>query len=328
MAVLQKHTLSFFFFFFLTSMFYGAHCISLCLFLVHFVLLLIIFFFFPHPLSCKLRDMLFRNVCQACGRVPSQTSPLQRWQKQQQWPQSQLLQRRWASSSSSSSRAGSHGHSSFRAGVVDRTPFQVKPNYSIPMWQPPARFMKYRAVRWLSNNLLALATYQLVLEAGFTVVFGSLLYTDKITAQGVCDSLSAYHYPFVNWIDVTGGVYTDPVKVGPFSLNPQKMTALHTGHNIANGLLPVQVVLLLLTFSPVHRLYQVLRHLPPVAGATVVGSAAASGAATGASTTAAATADTGAMARGGAKTAAAASPRRASYARPSSTRITNPRQPF
>jgi hypothetical protein len=192
---------------------------------------------------------------------------------------------------------------------VNPAPYQVKPNFNVPLWQPPAWLMKYPAIRWLSNNLFALATYQLVLEVGFTIVFGSLLYAEKITAQGVRDWLERAHYPFVSWIDVDEGVYTDPVKVGPFSLSPQKMTALHTGHNIANGLLPVQVVLMLSTFAPVHHLYRTLRHLPPMTPAAAPASAATH-------TTAPSAA------------AAGVAPRRASYARASAKTAALTRPPF
>ncbi|KPA78143.1 hypothetical protein ABB37_06321 [Leptomonas pyrrhocoris] len=248
--------------------------------------------------------MWYRSVSRACCHGPASTAAFLRWQPR-------AVQRRWASSSSGSSNSsggggGGHGARGFRAGAVDPTPFQVKPNFNIPLWQPPARFMKYRAVRWLSNNLLALATYQMALEVGFTIVFGSLLYADVITAQGVCDGLERYRYPFVSWIDLSDCVYTEPIKIGPFSLNPQKMTALHTGHNIANGLLPVQVLLMLSTFAPVHRLYRVMRHLPPVAASAAAGKTAVSP---------------------GAAATVAHPARRASYAR-TSAKSTPPRQPF
>lgn len=173
------------------------------------------------------------------------------------------VQHRCKISSSSTSATRSRPHNNLRSGTVKSTPFHVKPNMSMPVWQPSAKYMKYTAVRWLSNNLFAIATYQLTLEVGFTVIFGSLLYADKITAQGVRDALAAYHYPFVNWIDAEGGVYTEPVRVGPFTLNAQKMTALHTGHNIASGILPVQVLLLVTTFVPVQHAYRLLRHAAP-----------------------------------------------------------------
>ncbi|KAG5479351.1 hypothetical protein LSCM1_04609 [Leishmania martiniquensis] len=172
----------------------------------------------------------------------------------------------------SSSATGLRSHGNFRAGTVESTPFQVKPSTHAPVWQPSDKYMKYKPVRWLSSNLLPLATYQLTLEVGFTIIFGILLYAEKITAQGVSDWLAAYHYPFVNWIDVEGGVYTQPVRVGPFTLNAQKMTALHTGHNIANGLLPLQVLLLATTFAPAQYVYRLVRHRAPstAAAATTV----------------------------------------------------------
>ncbi|KAG5502362.1 hypothetical protein JIQ42_05239 [Leishmania sp. Namibia] len=171
------------------------------------------------------------------------------------------MQRRCKTSSSSATGLRSHGN--FRAGTVKSTPFQVKPSTTAPVWQPSAKYMKYKPVRWLSNNLLAIATYQLALEVGFTITFGGLLYADTITAKGVCDGLAAYHYPFVDWIDVESGVYTDPVRVGPFTLNARKMTALHTGHHIANGLLPLQVLLLATTFVPAQYVYRLVRHTTP-----------------------------------------------------------------
>lgn len=232
------------------------------------------------------------------------------------WRPQQVLQKRWATSpsSTSSGSSSSHQHNKFRSGTVDSIPYQVKPNFSVPVWRPPARFMKYRAVRWLSHNLLALATYQLALEAVFTIVFGSLLYAEAITAEGVRDWLTRLHYPFASWFDVEDGIYTEPVRLGPFTLNPHKMTALHTGHNIANALLPLQVVLMLSTFSPMQGLYRSLRGLPQATAANAA--------------TAGSSAKTAGNAGGSSSSStASAATRRASYARPS-TRDSSPRQPF
>ncbi|GET88265.1 hypothetical protein, conserved [Leishmania tarentolae] len=212
---------------------------------------------------------------------------------------------RFKTSSSSMSVARSRSRSSLRTGTVESTPFRVKPNMSVPMWQPSAKYMKYKPVRWLSNHLFAIATYQLTLEVGFTVIFGSLLYAEKITAQSVCDTLEAWHYPFVNWIDVEGGVYREPVRVGPFTLNAQKMTALHTGHNIASGILPLQLLLLVTTFVPVQHAYRLLRRAAP-ATASASHPAGGIGAANAAAADAASTASLTSVATGA---------RRASYAR-------------
>ncbi|KAG5505669.1 hypothetical protein JKF63_05004 [Porcisia hertigi] len=212
------------------------------------------------------------------------------------------------------SATGSRPHNNLRAGTVGSTPFRVKPKINVPLWQPSAKYMKYKPIRWLSNNLLAIATYQMALEVGFTIIFGSLLYTENVTAQGVCNRLAVHHYPFIDWIDVEGGVYTQSVNIGPFTLNAQKMTALHTGHNIANGLLPLQVLLLATTFVPVQRAYRLLRR---ASLATVGASHAASGA-EGAKVTAA-----GSMTRAQPPTPAPAGTRRASY-----TRATTARKPL
>lgn len=206
------------------------------------------------------------------------------------------LQRRLASQPS---------RNNFRAGTVESMPFQVKPNFSPPAWQPNAKYMKYKPVRWLTENLLPLATYQLVLEVGFTIGFGSLLYTGAATAEGVCTSLQQLHYPFVSWIDTEGGVYTEPIKIGPFVLNPEKLTALHTGHNIANGLFPLQVLLLMST-------YPIARGLARRARSLVGGKVAASQAVPPLSSAASA-ADSASMAKPIQVTAAPV--RRASYVR-------------
>lgn len=228
---------------------------------------------------------------------------------------------RWAASVQRRCKASTTPASStkgFRAGTVDATPFQVKPNFNVPVWQPSAKYMKYKPVRWLSDNLFAIATYQLTLEVGLSVIFGSLLYADVITAQGVYDALAAYRYPFLSWVDVEGGVYTEPVHIGPFALKPEKLTALHTGHNIASGLLPVQVLVLVCTFAPAKSAFYRLRGAPPPRGAAAEASASAA-------TPAAASATAETQAR-----AAHGGVRRASYARVgSSAKATRmPPRPF
>ncbi|KAK7200166.1 hypothetical protein NESM_000067300 [Novymonas esmeraldas] len=201
--------------------------------------------------------------------------------------------------------ASSRARSNFRAGAVRSTPFVVKPNISVPVWQPSAAFMKYAPIRWLSHNLLTLATYQLSLEVGLTVLFGGLLHTGSITPKGVCDWLEAHHYPFVHWIDLDGGVYSEPLRVGTMTWSAETLTAMHTGHNIANGLLPLQALVVLTTLAPLQSAYRLLR------GAAPADAAAAAAAAAKATTTPTPTATA----------TAAAGTRRASYTRTGTTRL-------
>ncbi|CAJ1023941.1 hypothetical protein, conserved [Leishmania lindenbergi] len=237
-------------------------------------------------------------------------SPWARW--------AATVQRRCKVSPSSSSTTRSRAPSNFCVGTAESKPFQVKPNISVPVWKPSATYRKCKLACWLSNNLLAIAAYQLALEVGLTAIFGGLLYAHKITAQGVCEGLAAYHYPFVDWIDVEGGVYTEPVCVGPFTLNAQKMTALHTGHNIASGILPLQVLLLVMMLLPMQHASRLLRH---TASTTVGASRAASG--VGGGNAAAAAGATTAP-----PTSVSSGPRRASYARAASPKKPSATRPF
>ncbi|CAD2220876.1 hypothetical protein AGDE_13898 [Angomonas deanei] len=108
--------------------------------------------------------------------------------------------------------------------------------------------MEYRLVRYVYDNVFIIATYQLVLEFGLTVVFGLLLWNKVCTGEDVKNWLQAHHYPFYDWVELENTEFADPVMVGPLQLNSGKLTAAYTGHNIASGLLPAQVLFLILTF--------------------------------------------------------------------------------
>jgi len=158
--------------------------------------------------------------------------------------------RRWASSPTSSSPASS----SFRAGVVKANPFNV--GAQTPAWQPGPAWMRYRLVRFLVANATQIATAQLSMELLLTGGFGLLFWARIITRDDVVEHLRAWHYPFMSLIDFDGSVWSNAVHVGPFTLNPEKLTAAHGGHCVAVGLLPLQVLIIALGFRPAQRLVQ------------------------------------------------------------------------
>lgn len=146
-----------------------------------------------------------------------------------------------------------------RAGATTATPFTKGVSGgggSLLGWRPGPRWMKNPITRFLIDNALFIATYQLVMEVGLTVAFGVLLYSGRCTAEDVTTKLEGWGYPFVGWISLDSCTYTEEVRVGPWALKPEKLTAAHTGHNIASGLLPLQVLLIAGTYPLAVRGYR------------------------------------------------------------------------
>ncbi|KAF5218555.1 hypothetical protein ECC02_008536 [Trypanosoma cruzi] len=121
--------------------------------------------------------------------------------------------------------------------------------------QPHRRFSWRTSppILWLIDNAMPIAIYQLFLEAGCTGVFSWLLLHDMVTTAGIEACLHRYHYPFTGLVDWEGGRHKDGWTVAGCRIDADKLTALHTGHNIANGLLPLQVMVLALTYPTVAR---------------------------------------------------------------------------
>lgn len=141
-----------------------------------------------------------------------------------------------------------------RATATATTTTTGAETFSVLGWQPPAKLMVNPIFRFLLSNAIPIATYQLALEAGFIIIFGLLLYTGRCTADGVVARLEALRYPFMSWIKLDDCTYEDGIDVaGVMTLNPEKLTAVHTGHNIASGLFPLQLTILICTYPFVMR---------------------------------------------------------------------------
>ncbi|CCW63806.1 unnamed protein product [Phytomonas sp. EM1] len=156
----------------------------------------------------------------------------------------------------SSSKFTVSGHPA--SGIHNANRFDAKPNSR--MWGGwGAACRRSRAARWLAANFTSLATYQLILEVALTGILASALHTRALTAEGVESTLLAYHYPFTGSIARSEGVYTESFSIGPFKLSPELLNALRTGHNIANELLPIQILFLAATYHPLRQTCRVLR---------------------------------------------------------------------
>lgn len=230
------------------------------------------------------------------GKV-AETSPTARWR---------AFLGRQVTTPSASTMAGA----GFRRGATTLDPLNTQSSH-VPAWQPSARYMQYKPVRFLVANARALATYQLFLEVGLTALFGSLIYWQYTTAERVTDALRAYHYPFVSWIVTKDCEFTEPVNAEIVQLRPEKLTALRLGHNIASGLLPVQVLVLAMTYPAVMRSSRAVMRMWRGGGR---GKTAVKADATGAASASAA-----APRKAAAAPAPAATARRASYARATTT---------
>lgn len=208
-----------------------------------------------------------------------------------------------------------HASHAFRSGATSSTPFAKSgggpAEGSVLGWQPSPKLMRNPVFRFLFHNAIPIATYQLVLEVGFTASFGIAIYSGRATGEGIVEQIRAWHYPFMSWITLEGCTYTEGIPVGPRTLKPEKLTAAHMGHNIASGLLPLQVVILMCTYPLILR-----------ARAMTAGGKAAAAAAAAAQHAGAAVRKQGAAASSAAtvkETTNAAPKRRPSYVRPSTT---------
>ncbi|RNF16097.1 uncharacterized protein Tco025E_05293 [Trypanosoma conorhini] len=127
---------------------------------------------------------------------------------------------------------------------------------SIPRPEPPRRRFSWRTsppIVWLIANAVPIATYQLFLEAGCTGLCAWLLLRGRTTAAGIEAWLQSHHYPFTGLIDWAGGRHAEDWTVAGRRIDAATLTALHVGHNVANGLLPLQVVFLAATYPVVAR---------------------------------------------------------------------------
>ncbi|RNF05289.1 hypothetical protein TraAM80_04580 [Trypanosoma rangeli] len=160
-------------------------------------------------------------------------------------------------------------------GVVSRVPAQPHPRSSNangrcaasprhpnrlqksnPRPEPPQRRFSWRTsppIVWFIANAVPIATYQLFLEAGCTGVCAWLLLHDRATVAGIEAWLHRHHYPLTGLINWEGGRHADDWTVAGCRIDAATLTALHIGHNIANGLLPLQVVFLAGTYPVVAR---------------------------------------------------------------------------
>ncbi|EKF30575.1 hypothetical protein MOQ_005611 [Trypanosoma cruzi marinkellei] len=136
--------------------------------------------------------------------------------------------------------------------------YQKQQQVNKPRPVQPHRRFSWRTlppIAWLIDNAMPIAIYQLFLEAGCTGVCAWLLLHDRVTTAGIEACLHRYHYPFTGLVNWEGGRHKEGWKVAGCRIGADTLTALHTGHNIANGLLPLQVVVLALTYPVVARAF-------------------------------------------------------------------------
>ncbi|CBH15167.1 hypothetical protein, conserved [Trypanosoma brucei gambiense DAL972] len=124
---------------------------------------------------------------------------------------------------------------------------------------PPRSFLssclKFTPVAWLIRNAMGIAFYQLVLEGILTAVCSLMFLGHYTTTAGIRSRLESCHYPFTSFVDWDGGQHDQSFTVGQYHLTAEVLTAAHTAHNIASGLLPLQLVVLALTFPAARRVW-------------------------------------------------------------------------
>ncbi|ESL08238.1 hypothetical protein TRSC58_04063 [Trypanosoma rangeli SC58] len=146
------------------------------------------------------------------------------------------------------------GNANARWAASPRHPQRLQK--SNPQPEPPPRRFSWRTwppIVWLIANAVPIATYQFFLEAGCTGVCAWLLLHDRATVAGMEAWLHRHHYPLTSLIDWEGGRHAEDWTVAGCRIDAATLTALHIGHNIANGLLPLQVVFLAGTYPVVAR---------------------------------------------------------------------------
>jgi hypothetical protein len=108
-------------------------------------------------------------------------------------------------------------------------------------------YRRTRLVDYVLSNFAGLAAYQALLELLITggIAFG--VASGCWTVQGIEYWIGRY-YPFPNIVDLAGGVHHEDLRFGILKLSKEDATALHVGHNVAFGLLPVQFAFVLGTY--------------------------------------------------------------------------------
>jgi hypothetical protein len=162
----------------------------------------------------------------------------------------------------------SNFHSSARAKVVGDGSGQAG-----WWWRKP--------IGWLIDNVGGLIAYQMVIEAMFSGAVAGLLLNHVYTVASLRSALEATGNPLVEFINWDGCVYEKGLEL-PESLRPfvvvgnkgggaddgkrpliimdaDACTALHTGHNVSMGFMPVQMVFLFATYPLVKRVWPLVR---------------------------------------------------------------------
>ncbi|ORC89364.1 uncharacterized protein TM35_000121390 [Trypanosoma theileri] len=125
-------------------------------------------------------------------------------------------------------------------------------------WLFPFSWSPSKAFVWLKANAMALATYQFFLEASCTSYFAWLLLHGGMTTSDIearmrnSNSGTALLAGLVDW---KSGQHAEGYTIAGHHIDAETLSAFHTGHNIAAGLLPLQLVLLALTYPAVRRVW-------------------------------------------------------------------------
>jgi hypothetical protein len=140
-----------------------------------------------------------------------------------------------------------------------------------------------RPIAYLLNNVGGIIAYEMFLETLVSGIFAGILLNKLYTIEELRAAIESSAYPFPNFFDWEGGVYTEGVKV-PESLRPLVLklggtgknsdgtnredgvvmdaflcTALHTSHNISMGFMPVTLVFLFATFPMARCVWPAVR---------------------------------------------------------------------
>ncbi|CCD16917.1 unnamed protein product, partial [Trypanosoma congolense IL3000] len=118
-----------------------------------------------------------------------------------------------------------------------------------------ATWLTWAPVAWLIKNSLSIACYQLVLEGTFTVFCAWLLIRGHATPMGMKQRLESLYYPFTSFVSWDGGHHDTGFTITRFHVSAEALSAIHTSHNIASGLLPLQLVVLGLTYPAAMRVW-------------------------------------------------------------------------
>ncbi|KAH9597755.1 hypothetical protein LSM04_000650 [Trypanosoma melophagium] len=124
------------------------------------------------------------------------------------------------------------------------------------LWWYPSSWCSSKTFAWLKANAMPLATYQFFLEGSCTTFFAWLLVRERITVGDIealmrnsngCTALLA------DLVDWNGGQHVEGYTIAGHHIDAGTLTAIHTGHNIAAGMLPLQLLILALTYPMVKR---------------------------------------------------------------------------